>query len=484
MNMDMDLYDCTVNLKNLLPYLTLDDLIVIDEGYLEGLLHIGGNMDEPDFLGNFNIVQPEFKIPILTKQKISADNISLNFNHNEIILEKNIFRTKKGQRLELAMNIFLNKWFINRIEGSVKTLKRELFPINLNTPLVKVNGDFSLDLQLDFEEPDLEVKGNIFGENVLISSSLASVGTLAFAGNSSTASSLENINLRTDLNVSLGTHASIDFNPLLRCVFVPNTNINVKIDKDSDLLAVNGELKLKSGDLSYLNRNFYIKSGSIKFNPNDITNPILTLSAETREKDSKNQTVKIMLSVENQYLKSLNPRFSSSPAKSESEIRSLLGQIVIADSSNASSFLFAASDYALQSTLVRTAENKLRDFLNFDIFSVRTNVLQNTLNLGFSGKLAAENLTIGNFLDNSTVYIGKYLNSSIYIDAMLHVSLEDSGINNKLSLGALVFQPEFGMEMESPFANIRVNVAPDINALLNNQFVPSTSLTLSWKFTF
>lgn len=484
MNMDMDLYDCTINLKNLLPYLTLDDLIVIDEGYLEGLLHIGGNMDEPDFLGNFNIVQPEFKIPILTKQKISADNISLNFNHNEIILEKNIYRTKKGQCLELAMNIFLNKWFINHIEGSVKTLKRELFPINLNTPLVKVNGDFSLDLQLDFEEPDLEVKGNIFGENVLISSSLASVGTLAFAGNSSTASSLENINLRTDLNVSLGTHASIDFNPLLRCVFVPNTNINVKIDKDSDLLAVNGELKLKSGDLSYLNRNFYIKSGSIKFNPYDITNPILTLSAETREKDSKNQTVKIMLSVENQYLKSLNPRFSSSPAKSESEIRSLLGQIVIADSSNASSFLFAASDYALQSTLVRTAENKLRDFLNFDIFSVRTNVLQNTLNLGFSGKLATENLTIGNFLDNSTVYIGKYLNSSIYIDAMLHVSLEDSGVNNKLSLGSLVFQPEFGMEMESPFANIRVNVAPDINALLNNQFVPSTSLTLSWKFTF
>ena len=67
---------------------------------------------------------------------------------------------------------------------------------------------------------------------------------------------------------------------------------------------------------------------------------------------------------------------------------------------------------------------------------------------------------------------------------MLHVSLEDSSINNITSFGSLIFQPEFGMEMESPFANIRVNVAPDINALLNNQFVPSTSLTLSWKFTF
>ena len=271
---------------------------------------------------------------------------------------------------------------------------------------------------------------------------------------------------------------------MLRCVFVPNTNLKLKIDQNSELYMVDGELKIKSGDLAYLNRNFYIKQGAIKFNPDDITNPLVTINAETREKDSRNQTVKIILAVENQYLKSLEPKFSSIPAKSENEIRNLLGQIVVADSSSASNFLFAASDYALQSTVVRTAENKLRDLLNFDIFSLRTNVLQNTLNLGLSGKLANEKLTIGNFLDNSTVYIGKYLNSSIYVDAMLHVSLEDSSINNITSFGSLIFQPEFGMEMESPFANIRVNVAPDINALLNNQFVPSTSLTLSWKFAF
>ncbi|MCR5188706.1 MAG: translocation/assembly module TamB [Treponema sp.] len=485
MDMDLDLYDCTVKLKNLLAYLTLDDLIMVEEGDLEGLLHIGGNMDEPDFLGNFNINNPIFKIPMLSKQKIYTDVINLNFDHNEIILTKNSYRTKKGQSLELSMNMFLNKWLLNHVEGNVKTLKKEFFPVNINTPIVKVDGDMSLDLQLYFEEPELEVTGKVFGENVSITSSIASVGSLTMANNSSTASSsLENIRLKTDLDVSLGTHAAIDFNPILRCIFVPNTNLKVKIDQDSDVMAVNGEVKLKSGDLSYLNRNFYIKSGSIKFNPMDITNPILTLSAETREKDSKNQTVKIVLSVENQYLKSLNPRFSSSPAKSENEIRTLLGQIVVADSENASNFLFAASDYAIQSTLVRSAENKLRDFLNFDIFSVRTNVLQNTLNLGFSGKLATENLTIGNFLDNSTVYIGKYLNSSIYVDAMLHVSLEDSSINNITSFGSLIFQPEFGMELESPFANIRVNVAPDINALLNNQFVPSTSLTLSWKFAF
>ena len=116
------------------------------------------------------------------------------------------------------------------------------------------------------------------------------------------------------------------------------------------------------------NRNFYIKSGAIKFNPEELSNPIVTFRAETREKDFKGQTVKIIMSVENQYLDKMEPRFSSEPAKSENDILTMLGQIVVADSNKATDFLFAASDYALQSTVMRSMENKLRDLLNFDIF--------------------------------------------------------------------------------------------------------------------
>ena len=83
-----------------------------------------------------------------------------------------------------------------------------------------------------------------------------------------------------------------------------------------------------------------------------------------------------------------------------------------------------------------------------------------------------------------SLYIGKYLGSSLYIDAMLHISFEDGNTSNIASAGRMLFQPEFGMELESPFANIRVNLAPDINALLKNQFVPSASVTLSWKYAF
>ena len=172
-----------------------------------------------------------------------------------------------------------------------------------------------------------------------------------------------------------------------------------------------------------------------------------------------------------------------------------MGQIAIADSSNESgmsgtSLLFAAGDYAIQSSVGRKIENSLREVLNFDIFSVRTNVLQNTLSYGVkrNSSSSKEIFTIGNLLDNSTVYMGKYLGSSLYFDTMLHLSLDETvqsydelTASNSLNLN---FQPEFGLELESPFVNIRWSVSPDIKALMNQQFKPSSALTLSWKFQF
>jgi hypothetical protein len=67
---------------------------------------------------------------------------------------------------------------------------------------------------------------------------------------------------------------------------------------------------------------------------------------------------------------------------------------------------------------------------------------------------------------------------------MLHVSLEDKLMNDFNGVGKLIFQPEIGLELESPFLNVRWNLAPNINALMKNQFVPQTSVTLSWKLAF
>ena len=482
--MNIELYDLFVELKKLNEYFAFDDLLVFEHGNFSGTGIVTGSIADPEINGFFIFDAPELRLPSVTSQKLFANNLAINISNNEVEIPSTIVRTKKGNQVELAFSMFLNKWIMEHLEGSVKTVKKDMFPVKLLTPIAKVEGDISTDIKLYYEAPALEVTGSVFGENINISSGIASFSSLSMNSTNSASDTSLPVNIITDLEFTLGTHASVNFDPILRCVFVPNTKMQVRINSDAEEYIVDGNLLLKSGDIAYLNRSFYIKSGNVKFNTANIADPQITIAAETREKDERGQNIKIMMEVDNQYLSSLNPKFSSVPAKSENEIRSLLGQIVVADSSSATNFLFAASDYALQSTIMRQAENKLRDLMNFDIFSVRTNVLQNTLNLGVSGALSKENISIGNFLDNSTVYIGKYLADSLYVDAMLHVSFEDGFVNDINSAGGLLFQPEFGMELESPFANIRVNMAPDINALMHNQFVPSPSLTLSWKFAF
>ena len=112
---------------------------------------------------------------------------------------------------------------------------------------------------------------------------------------------------------------------------------------------------------------------------------------------------------------------------------SMLGQIAVGDSENVAELLFATGDYAIQSTIGRSIENKLRDFLNFDILSVRTNVLQNALNYNLN-KTKDENSSygIGNFFDNSTVYMGKYFGRSLYVDSLMHLSYDKDRVNDIL----------------------------------------------------
>ncbi len=478
--MNLELYDLQLDLPKLCTYLNIEDIFIAENGVITGDAIITGSMNDPELNGWVKITEPAVRCPIVFKQKISAPEINLNIISNEIQIPETILSLKNNQRMLASLTVYLNKWTFDHMEGEFSSYKSDLLPVNLKTDVITLNGNVSLNISMYLENDILDIAGNIAGENIDLAIQLFALSNLS-SGSQEMAVPLQ---LVTDLDITLGNHASVQLDPVLRCVFVPNTTMKVVINQPEDLYMIDGELKFKSGDVTYLNRNFYIKAGNIKFNKDDIANPTITVTAETRERDDRGQTVKIVMSVEDQKLLNLNPHFSSVPAKSENEIRALLGQIIVADSDSAGDFLFAASDYAIQSTVVRQAENKLRDLLNFDIFSLRTNVLQNTYNYSIARNSSKEKISLGNFLDNTTVYIGKYLGSSLYVDAMLHVSLEDGNVSDIASAGKMLFQPEFGMELESPFANIRVNMAPDINALLKNQFVPSASLTLSWKFTY
>ncbi|MCQ2588813.1 MAG: translocation/assembly module TamB [Treponema sp.] len=478
--LNIDLSRIKIDLKKLMAYFNLDDAIKIENGILEGDFHLGGNLDTPDFVGVLSIANPKVRLPGLFDQVLSTDKLIISATGNEIAMEKfNVAVRNSNPRFLFSAKLGMNKWAVDTIFFDLKNLPKNTIPLRYKDPIFKLDGDIQGEVDFFFEKNTWTATGNIFADDVDFTIDGAALATTVWE---------DGWGIITDLNLKFGTHVALNVTPLLRAIFVPNTNIGLKVDTDANKYEVDGEVKLRSGDIAYLQRNFYIKEGVIRFNPEDMANPMITLRAETREKDEKGQQVRIIFSVENQYLQDLNPRFTAIPSKSEQEIMSLLGQVLKTDSDSIGEVLLSVGDYYIQSTVMSGLENKLRDLLNFDIFSVRTNFLQNTFGAIGSTQNALDSekqtITIGNFLDNSTVYIGKYLGSALYVDGMVHLSMDDNASADASSLGNLLFKPEIGLELELPIANIRWSMSPDINALLNNEYVPSTALTLSWKFNF
>lgn len=479
-----DLDEIEVDLEKLFEYINFDEWVIVENGIASGHISYTGTLKEPVLTGEVDVLKPEVRVPIIIPEKLTADFIPITIANNEIYVNKTTFNVKNKPTLDADCRIVLNGWSFDYLESYFKSVNNQRIYGKLTTPIFTMDSNMILDLYLYFaaSEKLFELNGSINGENLYFETNITDI-----ASSVSATPSGEPLNFVSTLNITTGTHAAITMEPIIRAVLAPNTKFILNIDNAASYYNVDGIFDVKSGDIAYLSRNFYIKSGSIDFNTETISNPKVTLNAETREKDDAGENVRIIFSVENQYLQQLSPHFSSIPAKSETEILSLLGQIVLADSDSASEFLFAAGGYALQSSVGRQIENKLRQLLNFDILSLRTNFIQNTLSSSFgrNSSSTANELSFGNLFDNSTVYIGKYLGSNLYIDAMLNVSYEERSLSDvQVTAGNLVFQPEVGLELESPFGNIRWNVAPDINALLNKQYVPSSSVTLSWKFTF
>ena len=475
--LNLSLQGVKADVAEIFSYLDIP-MLRIYGGILKGSLKITGITADPEFTGAFSLTGADFTLPTIVPSHITVPKAILTANHNKFIMPEVQGLIKKQTPIYADLDITMDRWALGLLKSHIWIPKNVYGPGDFDIGIARFTGDANIDLMLTFEDNILDCSGDVNVKNIdarVITKELAKAVKF-------------DMPLRCAVKLGIGPHVNFRFDPLLRAVFVPDSEFSVSMDTTDGSFKLDGEIALRSGDISYLNRSFYLKKGIMRFNANDPTfNPLITVQAETRERDDAGNDIRIILSANNQYLLNFNPQFSSIPARSETEIKTMLGQIALGDSDNVSSLLLSAGDYAVQSFIGRNIENKLREFLNFDILSIRTNVLQNALKQGLSNGLsfsAVNSVGIGNFLDNSTVYIGKYFGSDLYVDALMHWTYDDTRVGDTLTIGGLVFKPELGFELTSPFVNIRWSMAPDIDAIMNSRIVSSTSVTLSWNFSF
>ncbi|WP_314848982.1 translocation/assembly module TamB domain-containing protein [Treponema lecithinolyticum] len=460
-----------------LPVFSLYDGTATGQATLSGTL--ANPLIDAEFQGDSILVG----VPDYIDEKMLCKDFRVKTVHSVFSAADSLFTgDKSGAKVNLTVDLTLEKLLFSSVVLKAKTLGSSRVKGKYVMPHGIFTGTAQADIFLQANRDTVEVSGDIAVQDLEAVVSLSP----EFA---------EEVQMDTDaivdLTVTTDTKSRLFIpkkdNPIVRGLVTQTNPLKIQMDTRYGTSSFTGSFAMKGGEILYLNRTFFIKEADAVLNENvDSFDPRLNARAEIRERDKDGNPVRIELSVADQPLSRLNPAFTSVPAKTQQEILTLLGQIFLADAANtnALALLGSLADYGAQVTVFRHVENRLRDLFKFDIFSLRTMFLQNAFISALKSESGTSKMTAGNFLDNTTVYIGKYLGDTLYADAMLHLTYNENLAKKDTQTGGLVFQPEIGLELPSPFALIRWSIAPDLNSDWNNLLVPYTSISLSWKFNF
>jgi hypothetical protein len=128
----------------------------------------------------------------------------------------------------------------------------------------------------------------------------------------------------------------------------------------------------------------------------------------------------------------------------------------------------------------------VRDVIHMDMFSIRTQILQNAVFQVTGLQEPVDRISsVGNYFDNTTVFLGKYFGPDVFGQAMFSFRYDENRTTfgdisqGGLTLGAGVsLEADFGVEIRGPLIDIQFNFAP---RHMENMFVDDLSFTLSWK---
>jgi len=456
-------------------------------GFIKGEIDIRGPVWNPEFYGSGMGSSFRFQVPGYISKDIRpipfyilAEGYEMSFGPVDLVSGSG------GGTIE-GWFLFEN-WAPVNIGLEISIPKESPVPYDFNISGFLANGNASGDLNLfiDTNNSMLELKGVLFTNDAEMGLNMDEVEPAS------------NVEFHSVVEVTVTTGSAAEFlwpntgSPILKANPENGTVFHIYSDTQAGQFSLNGNVNIRSGELYYFDRNFYIRQGSIVFNENERQfDPRISARAEIRDR-AESGMVTVSMIIENQPLFSFEPRFEANPSLTQLEIYSILGQnlnnyqgydntdtaqrFLVASTTDLLTQFVANSDVFGQFMFVRQFERQIRDFLHLDMFSVRTRFLQNAVVSGVVSSSEMGN-SVGNYFDNTTVFIGKYIGQDMFVQGMLRLKYDE----NSSILGGLVIEPDIGIEWKSPFVNIRWDFFPSHP---ENFWVNDNSITLSWSKSF
>jgi hypothetical protein len=471
-----------VNLPAVWQFSPTRDEFDISAGHAIGSLQIRGPLGNPEIYGRARGEDLRMRVPRFVTNDIIPVNMTLVFDGNEIRFDDTAVSSGRG-RGTVRGRFLLEKWVSDTFSLNIAVGKDHPLPFKFDVGGILAQGTTSGVLNLDMVGRILNISGDLIAQETEISLNAAEIAA-AQRGELWEGSDIPVI---TDITITAGKKVEFlwptrEF-PMLQAYADLGARAKVYVNSLDRSFTFTGDVKLRGGEVFYFERSFYIRNGILTFREDQNQfDPRITVRAETRDRAS-NGPVTISMVVDNAPLQSFTPRFESRPALSQMEILSLLGQNIVGaageDGSIAAPFLSSSADLLSQSQVMRRMQGALRDLLHLDMFSVRTQFIQRAAFsfMGIQDRPVDRIGWVGNYFDNTSVFIGKYIGSEMFAQAMLSLRYDEK----KRTFGGYTFEPDFGIELRSPLGNIQWNLVPTHP---ENWYIDDISFTISWNFSF
>jgi hypothetical protein len=486
--------DLYVDLSALWELIPPNPDIALTSGYVTASFDVRGPLGDPEFFGTARGNSVGLRVMQYIPEDIRPVPFTVTIEGNEMNFGPIPARVGTGAGMARGWFRF-DRWIPNTFIIDVDVPRETPIPFDFDISGFLARGLAAGSLKISIEDLVFGLKGNLLARNAEMSLNTDEIAAAQnqdlFSGGS----------LPSVVDITVTTGQKVEFVwpttgiPILQANADMGTVLKVTSDSMARRFSLVSDVNIRSGEIFYFERSFYIKSGTLIFRENQIQfEPRISARAESRDR-SDDGPVTISLIVDNAPLFNFTARLESNPPLSQMEIFSLLGQNMSGTTADGSSVPFISStvDFLAQFQVVRRFERSIRDFLLLDMFTIRTQLLQNVL-FGASGLRNPVDRTagVGNYFDNTTVFLGKYFSPDFFSQAMLSLRYDANRTEARFSPwelssgglplgGGMILEGEFGIEINGPLFNIRWNFLP---LHPENLFIDDTSFTLLWNWSF
>jgi len=466
-------------------------------GYITGKLDIRGPLFNPEFFGEGMGSSLRLQVPSFVPEDIRPAPFSIVAEGYELTFGPVAAIAGRGGGSAAGWFRFEN-WVPKNIGLDINVPRQTPVPYNINITGFLANGNAAgkLDLVIDIDNFLMEVKGDLYTNDTEMGLNMDEIMAR------SDSEPFSDVTFHSIVNISVTAGSMVEFvwpntnSPILRANPEMGTVFKVSADTQAGQYSLNSDIKIRSGELYYFERNFYIRDGSMTFRENERDfSPQLSARAELRDR-SDTGPVTISMIIENEPLFSFVPRFEATPSLTQLEIYTILGQnlnniqgnenadmvqrFLLTSTTDLLTQFVVSSDIFAQFVFLRQFERQIRNFFTLDMLTVRTRLLQNAVVSGAAGLGQApvdRNSRVGNYFDNTTVFIGKYFGQDMFLQGMFTMKYDE----NSSLLGGIRIEPDIGIELQSPYFNIRWDFFPYHP---ENLWINDNSITLSWSKSF